>query len=196
MKLSLSPSSCILFFSLLGACSTQSQANTPEETGIGGAGATDSGGASNSGGSGVEPKMEPEPAKTQGTAECPWPADGRAAVSLTYDGGMSSQLRNAIPALKERDLQATFFVTKVNNDQDWKDVLAAGHELAAHTFTHPCPRSYGTPTAKNEEFTLDSMASALDADIAQLKRLGGGSNLTLQEVAFVILEKCETRYRT
>ena len=26
--------------------------------------------------------------------------------------------------------------------------------------------------------------------------LGGGSNLTLQEVAFVILEKCETRYRT
>jgi len=29
-----------------------------------------------------------------------------------------------------------------------------------------------------------------------LEHLGGWSNLTLQEVAFVILEKCETRYRT
>jgi len=37
-----------------------------------------------------------------------------------------------------------------------------------------------------------------DEVVSQCERacLGGGSNLTLQEVAFVILEKCETRYRT
>jgi len=105
-------------------------------------------------------------------SDCPWPADGRAALSLTYDDGMSTQLSKAAPALREANLRATFFPNKVNNDQPWKDLLSEGHELGAHTQFHPCPAAYGTPSDPLETYSLESMAEDLDADVAQLRRLG------------------------
>ena len=70
-----------------------------------------------------------------------WPGGARAAVSLTYDDGLNSQLRYAVPALDSRGLKATFFVTEENMDgrvADWQAVAASGHEIADHTVDHPC----------------------------------------------------------
>jgi len=70
-----------------------------------------------------------------------WPDDRRAAVSLTYDDGLDSQLDNAVPQLDALDLKATFFVTGENMDarlKDWVALSRRGHEIADHTFSHPC----------------------------------------------------------
>lgn len=62
-------------------------------------------------------------------------------VSLTYDDGLDTQLDRAVPALNERGLRGTFYVTWENIEEragDWQIVAQAGHELANHTMTHPC----------------------------------------------------------
>jgi len=76
-----------------------------------------------------------------------WP-DGRlGAVSLTFDDGVSSQLRVAVPALNEGELHATFYLTPQGEDwaarlAPWIEVANAGHEIGNHSLTHPCTRGF------------------------------------------------------
>jgi len=73
--------------------------------------------------------------------ETVWPNGASAAVSLTYDDGLDSQLEHAVPALDARGLKATFFLTKENMQarvRDWRAVAASGHEIGDHTVSHPC----------------------------------------------------------
>ena len=70
-----------------------------------------------------------------------WPDGRRAAVSLTYDDGLNSQLDNVIPDLDALGLKATFFLTEENAAArlpDWTRAAEEGHELADHTVSHPC----------------------------------------------------------
>src|SRR5580704_5781370 len=71
-----------------------------------------------------------------------WPKRARAAVSLTYDDGLASQLDNAVGPLGAVGLKATFFVTRDNAEprvKDWARLArAGGHEFGNHTVTHPC----------------------------------------------------------
>lgn len=101
-----------------------------------------------------------------------WPNQTRAAVSLTYDDGMQSQLEVAAPQLREVGLRATFFINEVSDDAPWVALRTEGHELAGHTQHHPCPRSFEVPTTPSEELDLAKMALELDGDLAQLRRLG------------------------
>lgn len=84
-----------------------------------------------------------------------WPGGARAAVSLTYDDGLDSQLANAVPALDQRDFKATFFLTKENMEArlaDWRAVAAAGHEIGDHTVSHPCElKGYSAEKFAKEE---------------------------------------------
>src|SRR5207244_797428 len=73
-----------------------------------------------------------------------WPGGARAAVSLTYDDGLNSQLDNAVPELKRLGMKATFFLTENNAHwrlADWEALARDGHEVANHTMTHPCALS-------------------------------------------------------
>ena len=77
-----------------------------------------------------------------------WPDGKRGAVSITYDDGLDSQLDLAVPALDERGLRATFFVTMKNIEHrlaEWAMLPAAGHELGNHTMSHPCDLRRFTP---------------------------------------------------
>ena len=70
-----------------------------------------------------------------------WPDNRRAAVSLTYDDGLNSQLDNVLPQLDAMGLKATFFLTMENmkaRAADWRRAALGGHEMADHTATHPC----------------------------------------------------------
>ena len=70
-----------------------------------------------------------------------WPNASRAAVSLTYDDGLNSQLDNAAPELDALGLKATFFLTEENCAErlaDWIKLAHEGHEMADHTVSHPC----------------------------------------------------------
>jgi len=73
--------------------------------------------------------------------------DYRAMVSLTYDDGLDSQLKYAVPALNESGLKGTFFVSgeALKNPEKypaWRGAASDGHEIGIHTINHPCDISF------------------------------------------------------
>lgn len=94
-----------------------------------------------------------------------WPNGARAAVSLTYDDGLNSQLDNAAPELERLGLKATFFLTEDNAHwrlAEWEALAREGHEVANHTVTHPCALS-GYSAGRFERAEIDGMEGYLDA---------------------------------
>ena len=70
----------------------------------------------------------------------PWPHGKKAAIVLTYDDSLHSQLDIAIPQLNEVGFKGTFFLNGTFPPEDvirWRAVGAAGHELGNHSVFHP-----------------------------------------------------------
>jgi len=73
-----------------------------------------------------------------------WPAGKQAAIALTYDDALRSQLDMAIPQLAQAKLKGTFFIDGDITPAEmlrWRAVARAGHELGNHSLFHPCPRA-------------------------------------------------------
>lgn len=103
-----------------------------------------------------------------------WPGGAKAAVSLTYDDGLNSQLDNALPELDRRGFKATFFLTEENVRQgrrlaEWEKLAAEGHEVANHTMTHPCALQRLQPE-RFEHGEIDKMESFLDTNFSVERR--------------------------
>ena len=97
-----------------------------------------------------------------------WPGGARAAVSVTYDDGLNSQLDYALPELDRRGLKATFFLTEQNVREgrrltEWERAAAEGHEVANHTVTHPCALQHLTPETFGQD-EIAGMEGFLDAN--------------------------------
>ena len=93
-----------------------------------------------------------------------WPADRRAAISLTFDDGIDSHLDNAGPILKKHHLNGTFFVNPGRDPwkkrkMEWKQLAQEGNELGNHTVNHPCLLAQITP--HSQDYTPEMM----DAEI-------------------------------
>ena len=77
-------------------------------------------------------------------AKVAWPKGKHAAIVLTYDDALPSQLANAVPQLNAAGLHGTFFLEGDRlTPKDlvrWRAVTRAGHEIGNHTIYHPCPR--------------------------------------------------------
>jgi hypothetical protein len=84
-----------------------------------------------------------------------WPQGHKAAIALTYDDALKSQLDIVIPQLDAAGFKGTFFLMgRQVGDQvpRWRAVAAAGHELGNHTVNHPCARStYDMPAQYTSE---------------------------------------------
>jgi peptidoglycan/xylan/chitin deacetylase (PgdA/CDA1 family) len=104
-------------------------------------------------------------AAARGAPANTWPNAATAAVSLTYDDALSSQLDNAVAALQAARLKATFFLTLDNMDarlNDWVELAKAGHEFGNHTVSHPCDlRGFTRESFAQQEIT--PMQAYLDA---------------------------------
>ena len=78
-------------------------------------------------------------------AQIPWKNGKKAAVVLTYDDGLTSQLQYAIPELDSVGFRGTFYLfgagLKAEETEAWRRAAAEGHELGNHTIYHPCGRS-------------------------------------------------------
>lgn len=106
------------------------------------------------------------PAAAQPHPRRPWPGGARAAVSLTYDDSLTSQLYVVAPELAARDLKATFYITRDNMDDhlaDWRALARRGHEIANHSLTHPCEVAGYTPE-RFYESEIAPMERYLDAN--------------------------------
>jgi peptidoglycan/xylan/chitin deacetylase (PgdA/CDA1 family) len=108
-----------------------------------------------------------------------WPHGTRAAVSLTYDDAIQSQIDNAVPALAKHGLVATFFLTGtspylVSHLDVYRGLVTAGHELGSHTMYHPCDRaqSWVKPGFALQDYDLERMKKELADNTQQLKDLG------------------------
>ena len=102
-----------------------------------------------------------------------WPNGKRVAVSLTFDDGLQSQLKLAVPLLEEHGFRATFYVNPTGDYRTslkpWKDVADRGHEIGNHTLTHPCSCNFQFARANVkclEKMTLED----IKADIIEAHR--------------------------
>lgn len=72
-----------------------------------------------------------------------WPDKKKAAIILTYDDAVASQLNIALPQLNKYKLKGTFFLDARLSEDDiikWRAASKAGHELGNHTLYHPCSK--------------------------------------------------------
>jgi peptidoglycan/xylan/chitin deacetylase (PgdA/CDA1 family) len=97
-----------------------------------------------------------------------WPHGQHAAIVLTYDDAVPSDLAIVIPQLDRAGLKGTFFLMgKAMHAEDlprWRAAAASGHELANHTINHPCNRgTYDMPPQYNSEsYSVDTLLSEIN----------------------------------
>ncbi len=74
-----------------------------------------------------------------------WPEGKAAAVALTFDDNVLSQLTTAIPELEKHGYRGTFFIVAQWLDLpaseeglavQWQQVARRGHEIGCHTYSH------------------------------------------------------------
>jgi hypothetical protein len=109
----------------------------------------------------------------------PWNGH-KAAIALTYDDSLHSQLDIAIPQLDAAGLKGTFFLMgRQVGDQvpRWKAAAAAGHELGNHTVNHPCAKgSYDMPVQyTSETYGVDVLMTEIGVMNGFLEALDGKS---------------------
>jgi peptidoglycan/xylan/chitin deacetylase (PgdA/CDA1 family) len=91
-----------------------------------------------------------------------WPNNKKAAIVLTYDDALASQLNVAIPQLNKAKMKGTFFLDgRMNPDEvlRWRLASQNGHELGNHTLFHPCSSAIlkNDPHYLLENYSVDTM---------------------------------------
>jgi peptidoglycan/xylan/chitin deacetylase (PgdA/CDA1 family) len=94
-----------------------------------------------------------------------WPHGEKAAVSLSYDDAIDSQLDNAIPALDRAGLHGSFYLTLSSPSiarrlPEWCAAAARGHELGNHTLFHYCSAKAPGHEWVTPELDLDTVSPA------------------------------------
>jgi len=102
-----------------------------------------------------------------------WPAPFRAAVSLTFDDGLESQLRTAAPLLEQAGLRGTFYLNPAGDWQTrlarWQPLQARGHEMGNHTIQHLCSLNNNLPWQRGHN-AIDWTLEQIQADILEAQR--------------------------
>lgn len=120
---------------------------------------------------------------SQAHAQFAWPEGKAAAVVLTYDDALHSQLDIAIPQLDAAKFKGTFFLDGDISSTDmvrWRRAQRAGHELGNHSLFHPCPRSL-LPDRKNyltENYDVERMLGEIAAMNLVLFGIDGATTRT------------------
>ena len=106
-----------------------------------------------------------------------WPNGARAAVVLTYDDALESQLDHVVPELDAANFKATFFLSGLQQKdvERWRGVAAKGHELGNHTIFHACSKKDfpADPRYTSEAYTPESMLKEIGQQNVLLAALVG-----------------------
>jgi peptidoglycan/xylan/chitin deacetylase (PgdA/CDA1 family) len=94
-----------------------------------------------------------------------WPGDRKAAIALTFDDAIASDLDHAAPILEKHGIHGTFFVTTGNpvwrnRAAEWRRLAEEGNEIGGHTVSHPCLQQ------RIQEHSQDFSAPMMEAEIA------------------------------
>jgi peptidoglycan/xylan/chitin deacetylase (PgdA/CDA1 family) len=94
-----------------------------------------------------------------------WPHHKKAAIVLTYDDALLSQLNIAVPQLIAAHLKATFFLTGDIDAQtipQWRALGKKGFELGNHTIFHPCLSTDDNPVP-SDHYSSHSIILEIEA---------------------------------
>lgn len=116
-----------------------------------------------------------------------WPDGKQAAIALTYDDSLVSQIETAIPALDAHGLKGTFYLTIdypgfTERTKAWRAAAENGHELGNHTLYHPCigppafaDRTWVTPDRDLANYSVERMVKELTVTNTVLNLVDGQS---------------------
>jgi peptidoglycan/xylan/chitin deacetylase (PgdA/CDA1 family) len=103
-----------------------------------------------------------------------WPKKFQAAISLSFDDGMTSQLAVAVPMLDEVDLKGAFYLIADDayktNLMPWKAVADRGHEIGCHSVAHACSMNFPFISQSNRPALEDMTVGQMEDDIVEAKR--------------------------
>lgn len=113
------------------------------------------------------------------------PYEGEAAgdrvVYLTFDDGPSANTSRILEILAEYGVKATFFVVGANktgeaDQQRMRDIVAAGHTLAVHSWSHDYTKIYASVEAFLDDFNqIYEWVHEVTGVYPQIFRFPGGS---------------------
>jgi peptidoglycan-N-acetylglucosamine deacetylase len=117
------------------------------------------------------------------TAQTLWPNGKSAAIVLTYDDALPSQLDIAIPQLDAARFKGTFFLSGRLTPAAlarWRKAQRKGHELGNHSVNHPCPRAMLPDRADHraDDYTIERMLDEIAAMNLALAALDGRDSRT------------------
>ena len=118
-----------------------------------------------------------------------WPNGARAAISLSYDDTLNSQLDNAVPVLNKHGIKASFYLilsspVLFERMEEWRALASQGHELGNHTIYHPCSgalpdRDWVRPHTDMDKRTVEHMRDEVRVANTFLKAIDGKSERTM-----------------
>jgi peptidoglycan/xylan/chitin deacetylase (PgdA/CDA1 family) len=112
-----------------------------------------------------------------------WPGGRQAAIVLSYDDALRSQLDVAIPQLDAAGFKGTFFLSGTFQQEDverWRKAAASGHELGNHTVVHPCAHgTFDMPDQyNNERYSVRTMLNEIRIMNTLLHAIDGAADRT------------------
>jgi peptidoglycan/xylan/chitin deacetylase (PgdA/CDA1 family) len=117
-----------------------------------------------------------------------WPDGKKAAVSISYDDTLDSQLDHALPVLNKHKIKASFYLKLASpvldaRLQEWRAVAEQGHELGNHAIFHACSLTQGAtwvaPHNNMDKRTVEQMREEILTANTFLKAIDGRSERTL-----------------
>ena len=123
-----------------------------------------------------------------------WPKGDKIAISLSYDDALDSQLDNALPALNQRGLKASFYIVPLsdgfkNRIEEWRQLAQQGHELGNHSLFHAClsgkpGREWVEPSNSLDGKTVQAMVNEITVANTVLTALDGYTEHTFTPPCF------------
>lgn len=117
-----------------------------------------------------------------------WPNGAKAAVCLTYDDALPSQIDIAYPQLEKAGFKGTFFLqgsggTMKSRLEDWRKISTDGHELASHSLFHPCRktgpgRDWVADEQNLDHYSIDRIRNELQITNTLLQAIDGKTTRT------------------
>lgn len=117
-----------------------------------------------------------------------WPQGQRAAVSLSYDDTLPTQLDVAIPALDRHGLKGSFYLTLAAEPMRgrldaWRAAARNGHELGNHSLFHQCSargpgREWVQPAQDLDATSVAQMRAQLEVANTMLQAIDGNTEFT------------------
>lgn len=124
----------------------------------------------------VKPKPQVKPQQPEVTPS------GKV-IYLTFDDGPSRYTEELLGILKKYNVKATFFVMKTSYMHLLDDIVAQGHAIAAHTYSHDYKKIYASDEAYFSD--LQKILDAIESNTGvstKLIRFPGGSSNTVSRI--------------